>query len=68
MIKTVSLLALLALSGCATLERHPYATGIALALVAGSIAASQNHDNRMSAQAPVRAGIGTPACTAGTCQ
>jgi hypothetical protein len=58
---------LLLLCGCATLERHPVATGFAVALVAGSIAASQSHDYRTSAPHPM-ASIGTPSCTGGTCQ
>lgn len=42
------LITLLALSGCATIQRHPVATGIVIAVVAGSIAASTQHDNRVS--------------------
>jgi hypothetical protein len=44
------LIALLTLGGCATMQRHPVATGVVVALVAGSIAASTNHDNRISPQ------------------
>ncbi len=37
------LLALLALPGCATIERHPYATAFVSAVVVGSVAASVQH-------------------------
>ena len=42
-VRALALLALLALSGCATIERHPYATAVVTAVVAGSIAASVQH-------------------------
>jgi hypothetical protein len=65
--KTFTLLALLALSGCATMQEHPYATSFAVAFVAGSIAASQAHDNRVS-HAPAMSQIGNPNCAGGACQ
>lgn len=55
-----------ALTGCVVMREHPYATATVVALAAGSIAASQNHDNRTSPRA--MSTIGTPSCTAGTCQ
>lgn len=64
--KILALLCALSLSGCATLERHPYATGFAVAIVAGSIAASTQHDNRVSPHAT--SSIGTPSCVNGSCQ
>ena len=69
MLKILALLAFLALPGCATIQNHPYATSVAVALVAGSIAASQNHDNRVSpATHPAMSQIGTPTCAGATCQ
>jgi hypothetical protein len=65
--RCVFLCLFLQLVGCATLERHPYATSFAVALVAGSIAASGQHDNRVG-HAPGTAGIGTPSCIGATCQ
>lgn len=44
--KTLLLAAALALSGCATIQQHPVATGVVIAVVAGSIAASAQHDYR----------------------
>jgi len=46
--KTITLLALISMSGCATIQEHPYATSFAVAFIAGSIAASTQHDNRIS--------------------
>lgn len=65
--KTLTLLAILSLSGCATIREHPYATGIAVAFVAGAIAASQQHDNRVGPAHPMSQ-IGTPNCAGGACQ
>jgi hypothetical protein len=63
---------LLTVSGCATMERHPYATAFGMAFVAGSIAASSQHDNRVSHTDPIAspsmARIGTPNCAGGSCQ
>lgn len=70
MSRALALLALLALSGCATIQEHPYITATVVALAAGSIAASQHHDYRTSpaaAAAPGTATIGTPNCAAGSC-
>jgi hypothetical protein len=66
MIKTILLALLAVLGGCATIREHPVIASIAVALVAGSIAASQNHDNRATPRAA--ATIGNPNCAAGTCQ
>jgi hypothetical protein len=68
MLKNLALLAFLSLSGCATIQNHPLATSFAVAFVAGSIAASQAHDNRVSPNVAARASIGTPNCTGGACQ
>ena len=44
--KLVSLVAALSvLSGCATIQRHPYATAVVVGLVAGSVAASLDRDH-----------------------
>ncbi len=40
MTKLITALALVALSGCATCDRHPVACGVAITLVVGSLAAS----------------------------
>lgn len=64
--KTILLLACLALGGCESVQqfanKHPVATGIGGALLVGSIAASVNHGDR---QQPATAGaIGPgPSCT-----
>jgi hypothetical protein len=68
MTKILALLAFLALPGCATIQNHPYATSFAVAIVAGSIAASTQHDNRVSPAHPTVSTIGTPTCTGSTCQ
>lgn len=36
----------LALSGCATLERHPVLTAVGTAIIIGSVALSLQHDQR----------------------
>lgn len=41
--RITALIAALALSGCATIEKHPVATWVAAGVIAGSIAASTNH-------------------------
>lgn len=66
--KNLFVLAFLALAGCTTIQNHPYATSFAVAFVAGSIAASTQHDNRVSPHAPSIATIGTPSCSTGACQ
>lgn len=43
MLRTIILAALLALSGCATCERHPIVCTVAAGVVIGSIAASEWH-------------------------
>lgn len=68
MMKILALLAFLALPGCATIQNHPYATSFAVAFVAGSIAASTQHDNRVSPNAAARTSIGNPSCSTGACQ
>lgn len=68
MTKILALLAFLALPGCATLQNHPYATSFAVAIVAGSIAASTQHDNRVSPAHPTMSTISTPNCASGACQ
>jgi hypothetical protein len=64
--KSTVLLLAITLTGCATLERHPYATGFAVAIVAGSIAASVHHDDQRGG--PAASSIGTPLCAAGSCR
>lgn len=64
--KSLILILALSLTGCATLERHPYAAGVAVAIVAGSIAASVHHDDQRGA--PATASIGTPSCAAASCR
>lgn len=54
--------AALSLFGCATIKAHPVVTGVTFAIVAGSIAASQHHDNRVSSH--TMSGIVTPNCAA----
>ncbi len=68
--KLAALLTLLSLGGCATVQDHPYATSVAVALVAGSIAASVDHggDNRVSHVAPAMSGIASPSCASGACK
>jgi hypothetical protein len=39
-VKILTLVVVLALSGCATLERHPVLTAVGSAIIVGSIAAS----------------------------
>jgi hypothetical protein len=68
MMKILALFAFLALPSCATIQNHPYVTSFAVAFVAGSIAASTQHDNRVSAHAPGSASIGSPNCPGATCQ
>jgi uncharacterized protein YceK len=68
MLKILALLAFLSLSGCATIQNHPYATSFAVAIVAGSIAASTQHDNRVSPAHPTMSTIGSPNCAGGACQ
>jgi uncharacterized protein YceK len=41
--KALTLLIALALSGCATIQEHPVATGVVVAVVAGSIIACTQH-------------------------
>lgn len=49
--KTITLFALLALSGCATCERHPIACSAAGAIVVASVALSIGHsDDERGAQ------------------
>jgi hypothetical protein len=51
------------LTACETIAEHPYITATAVAFAAGSIAASQPHDNRVSPTDH----IGRPVCSAGAC-
>lgn len=64
--KTLTLFCLLALGGCATIQEHPYATGVAVAIVAGSIAASAHHDHQGGG--PLTANAAAPNCTTGACR
>lgn len=66
MTKILALLAFLALSGCATIQNHPYATGFAVAIVAGSIAASAHRDDQRGG--PAMATANGPNCVASTCR
>lgn len=66
MAKILALLAFLALPGCATIQNHPYATGFAVAIVAGSIVASAHHDNQGGG--PLTANAAAPNCTTGGCR
>jgi hypothetical protein len=43
--KPLSLIVALALTGCATLERHPVLTAVGVAILAGSIAAIAEHQH-----------------------
>jgi uncharacterized protein YceK len=63
--KSVTLLIALSLSGCATIQEHPVATGVAVAIVAGSIAASVHHDNQGGG--PAMANVSGPNCASGRC-
>lgn len=67
MLKILALLAFLGLPGCATIQNHPYATSFAVAFVAGSIAASTQHDNRVS-PAHSMSQVSTPNCAGASCQ
>lgn len=49
--KSLYMLALLALSGCATCQQHPVACGAATAFVAGSVALSMSHSGHGTASA-----------------
>lgn len=64
--KTLTLLFLLALSGCATIQQHPYATSFAVAIVAGSVAASAHHDHQGGG--PLTANAAAPNCSTGACR
>ena len=44
-------------SGCATLERHPVATGVAIGLIVGSIALSSQHEMPQSIPPTRRVGL-----------
>jgi hypothetical protein len=66
MLKILALLTFLGLSGCATIQNHPIATGVAVALVAGSIAASARHDDQRGG--PAMANANGPNCAAGACR
>lgn len=61
--RTLSLIALLALTGCQTMERHPIATAVIVGLAAGSIAASDSHRTEQS-----RVGVTRPDCASGSCK
>lgn len=61
--RILTLTALLAFTGCATLERHPIATAVIVGLAAGSIAASDSHRTQahdVNSQPVI--------CTAGSCK
>jgi hypothetical protein len=64
--KAFTLFCLLTLSGCATIQEHPYATGVAVAIVAGSIAASAHHDRQGGG--PLMANAAAPDCSTGACR
>jgi uncharacterized protein YceK len=64
--KAFTLFCLLTLSGCATVQEHPYATGVAVAIVAGSIAASARHDHQGGG--PLTANAAAPNCSTGACR
>lgn len=51
--KTLFLAALLALSGCATLERHPVLTAVGTAIIVGSIAAMVEHQHDQRRPNPI---------------
>ena len=63
--KILTVAALMSLTGCATMQDHPYLTGFGVAVIAGSIAASQQHDNRVS---PLHANTQPVNCAGGACQ
>jgi hypothetical protein len=71
MSKFLLLTALLGLPGCATIERHPYATAFASAVVAGSIAAAvqHHHDQNVVMRAPqYMSGAGPNCSNTAVCQ
>jgi len=59
---------ILALTGCETIQQHPVATSVAVAIVAGSIVASTHHDDQRGGVAPSVSHIGNPVCVGGSCQ
>lgn len=59
-IRTTAAASLLAVSGCATLERHPIATTVVVGIAAGAIAASDNH--RVSYNRPAFCGPEGKSC------
>jgi hypothetical protein len=65
----LALLTLLSLAGCAPpafVQEHPYATGFAVAIVAGSVAASVHHDHQGGG--PLTANAAAPNCSTGACR
>lgn len=62
----LAILAVLSLTGCATIQEHPYATGVAVAIVAGSVYASTRHDNQGGG--PLTANAAAPNCSTGACR
>lgn len=66
MTKILALLYLLGISGCATIQQHPYATSVLVAVVAGSVAASVHHDHQGGG--PLTANAAAPNCTTGACR
>lgn len=61
--RTLALLALLTLNGCATMERHPIAVAVIVGLAAGSLAASDSHRTEQA-----RVGIQPVNCANGSCK
>lgn len=64
--KILALLAFLGLPGCATIQNHPIATSVAVAIVAGSIAASAHHDDQRGG--PTMVNAAGPSCIGGSCR
>jgi hypothetical protein len=61
--KSIPLIALLALAGCATCQRHPVVCGAVVAIAAGSIAASvQHHHDQELRRRIVDPGLHTHDC------
>jgi hypothetical protein len=64
--KILALLLALSLCGCATIQQHPYATSVVVAVVAGSIAASVHHDDQRGG--PAMSNVAGPNCATGACR
>lgn len=69
--KILALIATLAMTGCATCERHPTFCAVGAAVVVGSVAATiamHNDHHGDNGGAPARSTINAPSCANGSCQ